>query len=885
MTGKRSSRLGLVWSLVATGQWCAAAAAMPAAPSSSQAPAQDLTRPRICLVLSGGGARGMAHIGVLKILEELKVPIDCIAGTSMGAIVGGLYASGMTAEQIDSTMRSLDWQEAFRDAPPRRDLAFRRKQDDRNFLVKLPLGLKHGKILLPKGFIQGQKLQETLRQLTLPFSNSTDFDLLPTPFRAVATDLETGNAVVMDRGDLSIAMRASMSAPGVFAPVELNGQLLVDGGLAENLPVNVARAMRADILIVSDVSFPLQPRAALDSALSISNQMLAILVRKDSDRQRASLSAQDILIEPDLGSTPATDFTAAGSVIARGEEAARSAIAVLSAYGVGDAAYGEYLARRSAREPGLPAIRFVRVDPQSKRYEKTILAEMQPLVGKPLDLDEVGKRITELYGLGMFETLDYTLVQQPAVTGAGPLLSPGGISGAGAGAGTNGAAATNGNATNGNATNSAANVNTRTSNRSSAGPGGGNSTAGAGAPCTGGGASTSAGTGAAGSTGTAAATAPGTGGDTGTSGGGNTGTSGGGSAGTAASAGGCANAADTEDSGLEVQARRKSWGPNYLRFGLNLEDDFQGDGRYNAAARFVLTEINQLGAELLTDVQIGNDPKVVSEFYQPIDATRTGFVAPSARIEVRDLPVYANNLEVADFRDREAEADLDIGSNLGNWGEIRAGIHRTNGETHDRYGNPDLVEEQYNIGEYFFKFSYDQLDNIHFPREGQTFTLQWDANRTNLGADIASDKVTADWLMARSRGRNTILLWTSAGSTLDGNFKPTDLPEFYSLGGFFNLSGLAPTSLTGPNYAIARAIYFRKIGHGGEGFFEFPAYIGMSFEVGNTWQRRSDMNFGSARKDGSVFIAFDTFLGPVYLGSGYDQAGTAGYYLFLGRTF
>jgi predicted acylesterase/phospholipase RssA len=844
--GKHASRLGLACALAASCAWQGAVAAAPEIPNSS-------TRPRICLVLSGGGARGMAHIGVLKILEELKVPIDCIAGTSMGAIVGGLYASGMTAAQIDSTMRSVDWQEAFRDAPPRRDLAFRRKQDDRNFLVKLPLGLKHGKILLPKGFIQGQKLQETLRQLTLPFSNSTDFDLLPTPFRAVATDLETGNAVVMDKGDLSIAMRASMSAPGVFAPVELNGQLLVDGGLAENLPVNVARAMHADILIVSDVSFPLQPREALDSALSISNQMLAILVRKDSDRQRSSLGPQDVLIEPDLGSTPATDFTAAGSVIARGEDAARSATAVLSAYGVGDAAYGEYLARRSAREPGLPPIRFVRVDPQSKRYEKTILAEMQPLVGKPLDLDEVGKRITELYGLGMFETLDYTLVQQPVGTGAGagPLVNPGSVSGTSPSTGST--------------------TNTGTNNRSTAGTSGSNSTATAGAPCTG------AGSGAA----TPTSTSSGTGSSTGTSVG-----SAGASTGTGTGADGCTNAgADTEDSGLEVQARRKSWGPNYLRFGLNLEDDFQGDGRYNAAARFVLTEINQLGAELLTDVQIGNDPKVVSEFYQPIDATRTWFVAPSARIEVRDLPVYANNLEVADFRDREAEADLDIGSNLGNWGEIRAGFHRTNGETHDRYGNPDLVEQQYNIGEYFFKFSYDKLDNIHFPREGQTFTLQWDANRTNLGADIASDKVTADWLMARSRGRNTILLWTSAGSTLDGNFKPTDLPEFYSLGGFFNLSGLAPTSLTGPNYAIARAIYFRKIGHGGEGFFEFPAYIGMSFEIGNTWQRRSDMNFGSARKDGSVFIAFDTFLGPVYLGTGYDQAGTAGYYLFLGRTF
>src|ERR1700733_1124752 len=411
--GNHSSRRGLLCAMVAACAWHGAVAAAPAAPSPD-AP----VRPRICVVLSGGGARGMAHIGVLKILDELKVPIDCIAGSSMGAIVGGLYASGMTVDQIESTMRSVDWQEAFHDAPPRRDLAFRRKQDDRNFLVTWPLGLKHGKILLPKGFIQGQKLQETLRQLTLPFSKSTDFDLLPTPFRAVATDLETGNAVVMGEGDLSIAMRASVSAPGVFAPVELNGRLLVDGGLAENLPVNVARAMHADVLIVSDVSFPLQPRAALDSALSISNQMLAILVRKDSDRQRASLTPQDILIEPDLGSTTATDFTAAGGVIARGEDAARAAIPKLAAYGVGDGAYRDYLARRALREPGLPPIRFVRVDEQSKRYEKTIMAEMQPLLGKPLDLDKVGKRITELYGLGIFETLDYTLVKQPAGTGA-----------------------------------------------------------------------------------------------------------------------------------------------------------------------------------------------------------------------------------------------------------------------------------------------------------------------------------------------------------------------------------------------------------------------------------------------------------------------------------
>jgi NTE family protein len=739
---------------------CALAAGCQFACAAEQVGAGNVlppVRPRICLVLSGGGARGMAHIGVLKVLEELKVPIDCIAGTSMGAVVGGLYASGMSAAQIDTTMRSVDWQEAFRDLPPRRDLAFRRKQDDRNFLVNLPLGLKHGRILLPKGLIQGQKLQETLRQLTLPFSNTTNFDLLPTPFRAVATDLLTGSAVLMDKGDLSIAMRASISAPGVFAPVETQGRVLVDGGLAENLPIDVAREMHADILIVSDVSFPLQSRDKLDTALSISNQMLAILVRKDADRQRATLRPSDILVEPALGPASSTDFTAVNSTVAAGENAARAMLARFDPLSVSDGAYHEYLARRASREPGLPPLKFVRVDAESKRYEKTIMAEMQPLIGKPLDVDAVGKRVTQLYGLGNFETLDYALVDQ----GEG----------------------------------------------------------------------------------------------------------------------------SDEESGLEVRARRKSWGPNYIRFGLNLEDNFQGNSRYNAATRFILTELDDLGAELVTDVQIGSDPKVASEFYQPLDAQRIWFVAPSLRVEAQDLQLYNKDVLIADYRDREAEVDLDIGRTLGNWGEIRVGLHRTNGAARVRLGDPTLVDQQYNEGELFFKFSYDQLDNLHFPRDGQQFTLQWDANRSDLGGDDAWDKVQADWLIARSMGRNTLLFWTSAGSVVSGNIKPTAVPELFSLGGFFNLSGLAPTSLFGSNYAIARAIYFRKIGRGGEGFFEFPAYIGMSLELGNTWQQRSEMSFGSARKDASLFLAFDTFLGPVYLGSGYDTAGHSAYYLFLGRTF
>src|SRR5687768_4033652 len=213
------------------------------------AAATEQARPRIGLVLSGGGARGAAHVGVLKVLDEMRIPIDAIAGTSMGAVVGGMYASGMPVPDIEKLLSSVNWEDAFRDRPPREELGFRRKQDDREFLVRYALGLTDKGFVLPRGLVQGQKLEQVLRTASLPVASVQDFDSLPIPFRAVATDLETGEAAILDSGDLVTAMRASMSAPGVFAPAERDGRMLVDGGLVENLPVEIARSMNVDVLI------------------------------------------------------------------------------------------------------------------------------------------------------------------------------------------------------------------------------------------------------------------------------------------------------------------------------------------------------------------------------------------------------------------------------------------------------------------------------------------------------------------------------------------------------------------------------------------------------------------------------------------------------------
>ena len=259
--------------------WLAGAGRGPGRRACPRSPAP--ARPRIGLVLSGGGARGAAHIGVIRALEQMHVPIDAVAGTSMGAVVGGLYAAGLSGDEIAGVFRSLDWQDLLRDRAPRKDLVYRRKQDDRSFLASGGLGIRADDgVVLPLGLVQGQKITQVLRNATMRVADVQDFDKLPTPFRALATDLENGDPVVLRSGDLATVLRASMSAPGVLAPVEIGGRLLVDGGLVDNLPVDLAREMGVDVVIAVDVSFPLARRDGLETPLDVTNQMVAIMVRR-----------------------------------------------------------------------------------------------------------------------------------------------------------------------------------------------------------------------------------------------------------------------------------------------------------------------------------------------------------------------------------------------------------------------------------------------------------------------------------------------------------------------------------------------------------------------------------------------------------------------------
>jgi len=259
------------------------------------------TSPRIGLALSGGGARGIAHVGVLKVLEEMRVPISCVTGTSMGAIVGATFAAGRTPEEMEKLVLGADWDEVFRDKPPRDEIAVRRKVDDYKTLFAPEFGVKDGGLALPKGVLAGVSIESFFRNLSTPALGINDFRKLPIPFLAVATDIETGQEVVLDHGSLAQVMRASMSVPGAMAPVEIDGRLLVDGFITNNLPIDHARELCADVIIAVNIGTPPLKRSELTSALSVVSQLSNFLGKDNVDKQLKGLTDKDVLITPDLG--------------------------------------------------------------------------------------------------------------------------------------------------------------------------------------------------------------------------------------------------------------------------------------------------------------------------------------------------------------------------------------------------------------------------------------------------------------------------------------------------------------------------------------------------------------------------------------------------------
>ena len=305
----------------------------------------------------------------------------------MGSVVGGLYASGMDAKEIEREIRAMDWEDLFLDDPAREDRSFRRKRDDDLYTFKAKIGVHEGQVKIPLAYIRGQKFDLMLNRLTLPVVGIDDFDRLPVPFRAVATDLETGKEVVLAKGNLARAIRASLAVPAAFDPVEIDGRLLVDGGLANNVPVNVARSMCADVLIVVDVGAGLFKREEINNALDVTAQLTNFLFTLNTEPQLSTLGPDDVLIRPALGDLSGGDFERAAETIPIGERAAREAIDALRRYSVGEEEYARYLANRNGARSDVPEIEFVRTENHSRLGDAVIAERISAQAGQPLDVD------------------------------------------------------------------------------------------------------------------------------------------------------------------------------------------------------------------------------------------------------------------------------------------------------------------------------------------------------------------------------------------------------------------------------------------------------------------------------------------------------------------
>jgi NTE family protein len=384
----------------------------PVVPAAAPAPAQ---RPRIGLALSGGGALGLAEIGVIEWMEQNHIPVDRIAGTSMGGIVGAMYATGMTPAEIQQFAESIDWDIAFLPEPTYSQLSFRRKEDRRDYLIDTPLGLKHG-LSGPNGFNPGHGVGLLLDRIAFRESDIASFDDLPIPFRCVATDMLSGEAVVLRDGPLAQAVRASMALPGVFTPVELNGRVLADGAMVQNIPVETVRAMDADAVIAVELRTPPPDRAQLETITGVLSRAVGVMITQNEHR---SLALAQVTVSVDTAGFSVADYDRAKELIQLGYKTAASQSAALLPYAIQDSAeWDQYLAARDERRHAPPKkVDIVQVTGADSDTDERIKNQLSKTIRGPLDLHKLDTQLTRIAGEGQFDRLGYEGFTQNGVPG------------------------------------------------------------------------------------------------------------------------------------------------------------------------------------------------------------------------------------------------------------------------------------------------------------------------------------------------------------------------------------------------------------------------------------------------------------------------------------
>jgi NTE family protein len=538
-----------------------------------------------------------------------------------------------------------------------------------------------------------------------------------------------------------------MSVPGVLAPARVGEDLLVDGGLVGNLPIDVMREMDVDIIIAVDVEFPLYAMADLESAIAISEQMLTILIRRETVRQIDSLRDGDVLIRPQLGNYGSANFADILTTLEPGAIAARDAETRLEALALDKDDYAAWLESHRTRETVVGELAFVRVEHDSELATEVIESRLAVAAGDPIDAGHLSAEAARLHGLHVFEKVNYRLVEEDGETG------------------------------------------------------------------------------------------------------------------------------------VVFDARAKSWGPNFLRFGLSLEDDLEGATTFDLRARLIRPAVNRYGGEWRADLRLGTEPQLFNEFYQPLRFDQQFFAAPYLDFDQSNFNVFAGPDIVARLRLTELTGGVDLGAEIGNVGEIRLGAFRGGGEARVIVGEPSIPNPDFETGGLRARARFDSLDAPWFPRHGLRADIEWRQSRPGFGADSRYDTVAVEFESVASRGKSTFGFGIDYATTLsfDGA-----LQDLFRLGGFQRLSGFERGAISGPHAAVAKLTFYRRIGSSAGGIFDVPSYFGASVEAGNVWQSRSDMSFSSALIHGSLFLGMDTYIGPVIIGAGAGQNGNSNFYLFIG---
>ncbi len=702
-------------------------------------------RPRVGLVLGGGGARGAAHIGVLEVLREMRVPVDCITGTSMGALVTGAYAAGLSPDQMREALAKADWNDMFQDNPTYSEINYRNKTISRRFLPGSETGVKDGGVSYQAGVVAGQKIKLFFNHLVHSDMGERYIEDLPLPVALIATDIGNGERVVLREGSLTAAMRASMSVPGLLAPVDHQGRKLVDGGLVDNVPISeVRRLCQADVVIAVNVGSPLLKAEDVGSLLTVAAQMVNILTEQNVSQSLSTLMPSDIYIKPDLEGITAGDFQKSSETADRGRAAASLQMERLRALSVSEAEYAAWqghLSYARGKKNQIDEIQVVglkRVNPDAVRRHLSVD------VGDRAETDRLNRDMMRMYGDGWYESVDYSLL-------------------------------------------------------------------------------------------------------------------------------------DVRDRNiLRVTPVEKSWGPDYLRFGFNLDSNFKQDSSYALRAAYDKTWLNSLGGQLLVGGEIGGRNMATIDFYQPLDSRQRYFVESSLTYSYETKSAYQDGHKVSENAISQGRFALGAGINIGVLGHVRAGWQQQRIDSELSTGAATSTipaDTRVNYGGSYAALDFDQMDRLYFATSG------WSARMSYFNAPSKDySKVAVDLRAAKAFGDVVV----NGAMRYQGS--PRGQLPYYdaaTLGGFLNLSGFASNQLVGDEIRYGGLRFEKIIGRLPLGL-RGDMRAGLALEAGKVNTPYTETNRTGWLKSTTLYLGGETPLGPIYLGYGRSEQGSSNVYLFIG---